>query len=648
MKNKVKIYITILSAIATFGYAQKGLVKKADKQHSKYEYIDATQTYEHVAQKGYKSVDLFKKLGDSYYFNSDLQKASKWYGELFAMNADAEIEPEYYYRYAQSLKSVGQYDKANEIMVLFNEKSSNDLRGMEYANNRNYLDVIKSNSGRYDIKDAGINSQYSDYGAAFFGKKVVFTTGRDTGNFAQKIHKWSNQYFTNLYSAEMASDDSLKTPEKFSKQVRTKFHESTPYFTKDGKTMYFTRNNYNEGKKGKDANKITLLKIYKATFKDSVWSDVTALPFSSDNYNTAHPCLSPDEKTLYFVSDMEGSVGQSDIYKVKINDDGSFGTPENLGIKINTEGKESFPLVTDENEIYFASNGLPGLGGFDIFVSKINADGTYTKPINIGAPANSPQDDFAYLIDTKTRKGFLSSNRENGKGLDDIYKFLETKRMVYEQKLSGAVTDEDTGEILANATITLLDDKFNKIAETKTDDKGLYTFDVESGKPYYVRAEKDGYNTKETKVVIPNEPGNTDLPIQLKKSTCKVTVGDNLGVCFGIKDIYFDFDKSNITPKAAIELEKILDVMNQYPKMKIDVRSFTDSRGTHKYNEKLSDRRAKSTVSWLINNGISTDRISGKGFGETQLVNKCSDNVKCTEEEHQANRRSEFIITAIE
>ncbi|HWR94426.1 MAG TPA: OmpA family protein [Flavobacterium sp.] len=648
MKNKVKIYITILSAIATFGYAQKGLVKKADKQHSKYEYIDATQTYEHVAQKGYKSVDLFKKLGDSYYFNSDLQKASKWYGELFAMNADAEIEPEYYYRYAQSLKSVGQYDKANEIMVLFNEKSSNDLRGMEYANNRNYLDVIKSNSGRYDIKDAGINSQYSDYGAAFFGKKVVFTTGRDTGNFAQKIHKWSNQYFTNLYSAEMASDDSLKIPEKFSKQVRTKFHESTPYFTKDGKTMYFTRNNYNEGKKGKDANKITLLKIYKATFKDSVWSDVTALPFSSDNYNTAHPCLSPDEKTLYFVSDMEGSVGQSDIYKVKINDDGSFGTPENLGIKINTEGKESFPLVTDENEIYFASNGLPGLGGFDIFVSKINADGTYTKPINIGAPANSPQDDFAYLIDTKTRKGFLSSNRENGKGLDDIYKFLETKRMVYEQKLSGAVTDEDTGEILANATITLLDDKFNKIAETKTDDKGLYTFDVESGKPYYVRAEKDGYNTKETKVVIPNEPGNTDLPIQLKKSTCKVTVGDNLGVCFGIKDIYFDFDKSNITPKAAIELEKILDVMNQYPKMKIDVRSFTDSRGTHKYNEKLSDRRAKSTVSWLINNGISTDRISGKGFGETQLVNKCSDNVKCTEEEHQANRRSEFIITAIE
>ena len=652
MKNKLILFITLLSILFSNGHAQTNKVKKANKEYDKFAYIDATKTYERIAEKGYKSADLFQKLANAYYFNANLEKAAKWYGELFAMNE--EVAPEYYYRYAQSLKSIGEYTKADEMLVLFYKKSSEDLRGKIFNDKQNYMDIIKANSGRYIIKDAGINSAYSDYGSAYAGNKLIFTSSRDTGSFSQRKHKWSNQYFTNMYSADITpkdtpgvTEDSLTGPEKFAKNINSRFHEATPVFTKDGLTMYFTRNNFNNGKKGKDANKITLLKIYKASLKEGKWNNAQELPFNNDGYSVAHPTLSADEKTMYFASDMPGTYGQSDIWKVAINEDGSFGTPENLGAAINTEGKESFPLITNENELYFATDGHPGIGGLDIFMAGMNADGSFKKPINIGAPANSPQDDFAYLIDTKTRKGFLTSNREGGKGYDDIYKFLETRKLVCEQVLSGVVTDLETGEILANTKVTLLDDKFNTIKEAFSDDKGFYTFDVECGKSYYIRAEKELYETKEQKVTIPTSNGKTDFPIQLEKKVKPVTVGDDLAKAFGIKIIYFDLDKWNIRPDAALELEKILDVMKQYPNMKIDVRSHTDSRQTHKYNEKLSDRRAKSTVAWLVTNGVDASRLIGKGYGETLLVNKCADGVKCSEEEHQANRRSEFIITAL-
>lgn len=645
MKNKILLFITILSVLTSVSHAQTSKVNKGDKEYEKFAYIDAVQTYERIVEKGYKSADLFQKLGNAYYFNANLEKAAKWYGELFAMKE--EVDSEYYYRYAQSLKSVGDYAKSDEMMMLFNKKSTDDLRGQLFKDKQNYMAVIKANSGRYIIRDAGINSAYSDYGSAFSGNKLVFATARDTGGFAHKTHKWTNQSFTSLYSAEMTVEDSLGTPKRFANKVNSKFHEATPVFTKDGRTMYFTRNNFNNGKKGKNQNRITLLKIYKASLVDNHWEKAQELSFNSDSYSVAHPTLSADEKTMYFASDMPGTYGQSDLWKVNINDDGSFGTPENLGVTINTEGKESFPVMTNENELYFATDGHPGLGGLDIFMSKMNVDGSFKAPINIGAPANSSQDDFAYLIDTETRKGYLTSNRDGGKGYDDIYKFLETRKLVCEQVLSGIVSDLETGEILANSKVTLFDGKFTKIKEVQSDEKGVYIFEVECGKIYYVRAEKDLYETKEEKVTISTSAGKTEKPIQLEKKVKPLAVGDDLAKAFGIKIIYFDLDKSNIRPDAALELEKILDVLVQYPNMKIDVRSHTDSRQTHKYNESLSDRRAKSTMAWLVKNGIDASRLTGKGYGETQLVNKCADNVQCTEEEHQANRRSEFIITAL-
>lgn len=645
MKIKNIFYASLLSVISFQGYSQKAKVASADKQYERHAYLDAIAIYEKVAEKGYKEEKIFQKLGNAYYFNAELGKAEKWYSELFAMNKDQE--PEYYYRYSQVLKSSGDYKKADEMLEQFNLKSGNDKRAQLFERKRSYLEEIRSNSGRFKIADAGINSEYSDFGSAFFQNKLIFATSREVIGASKKIFKQTNQYFLNLFESEVMPNGSLGEPKAFVSKINSMFHESTPVFTSDGKTMYFTRNNYLYGKKGTDSKKITLLKLYKSNFENDKWDDATELPFNSDQYSTAHPALSSDNKTLYFASDMPGTFGQSDLFKVTINSDGSFGTPENLGPTINTEGRETFPFVSDDNELFFSSDGQPGLGGLDVYVSKINQDQILGEVQNVGAPINSTQDDFAFMIDGKSRNGFFSSNREGGFGFDDIYKLTETRKLTCEQILAGIITDLENGSALPDVRVSLFDEQFQNLKTTITDENGIYKFDVECGKTYYVRGEKIDFETKESIVSVNKKTGKTNFDLALEKRVKTIGVGTDLAKMVDIPIIYFDSNKFNIRLDAAFQLQKIAEVLKQYPTMKIDVRSHTDSRQTSQYNIVLSDQRAKSTIEWLMKNGIESSRLTGKGYGETQLVNKCADGVKCTEAEHQANRRSEFIIVSM-
>lgn len=644
MKVKKIGFTALLSLFVLTAIAQKSNLIKADEKYDKYAYIDAVAVYEKVAEKGYKDEKMFQRLGNAYYFNGELTKAAKWYTQLFAINNVQESE--YLYRYAQCLKAEGNYDKADKMLEEFNKKVSTDRRGILFESNKNYLEVIKANSNRFEIADAGINSVLSDYGSTIFNDKLVFASARDTGGVAKKTFKWTNGSFTNLYSAVLMSDGSVGAPERFQKNINSKFNESTPVFTQDGKTMYFTRNNFLDGKRRSDEKRVTLLKLYKATLVDGKWQNITELPFNSDQFSVAHPALSTDEKTLYFASDMPGTFGQSDLYKVSINEDGTFGKPENLGPEINTEGRETFPYISGDNELFFASDGRPGLGGLDIFVSKINSDLNFEEVQNVGEPINTKQDDFAFIINSETRNGFFSSNRENGHGFDDIYKFKEIKKLICKQELTGIVSDLGTGEILADSKVVLFDEQFKSIAEVLSDSKGNYVFsDVNCGKKYYVRASKVDYETKEIPITVNKLSGNTSLPIQLEKRIKPIAVGTDLAKVLEIPIIYFDLDKATIRKESAFQLEKIIEILNQYPNLKLDIRSHTDSRQTARYNEILSDKRAKSTIKWLVEKGIDPGRLTGKGYGETQLVNQCADGVKCSEEDHQLNRRSEFIIT---
>lgn len=646
MKNKF-LHIALVGLLSIGAFAQEGKVKQADKNFEKYAYIDAIKTYERIAEKGYKTPEMLQKLADSHYFNSNYEQAARWYGELESLNAD--MPAEYHYRYAQSLKAIGEDAKADATMQSFAAKNSSDLRSKLVQKTADYRAQIEKNSGRYTIEDAGVNSPASDYGSAVYGNKMIFTTARDTGNFAKRIHTWDGNYLTNFYEAEMNPDGSLNTPTRLKGHVKSRLHEGTAAFAPDGKTMFFTRNNF-QGSRGRSSKNKTFLKIYKAEMRDSSWINVTELPFNSDEFNTAHPAVSPDGKTLYFASDRPGGQGASDLYKVNINADGSFGEPENLGPEINTPGRESFPFVSGGNELYFSSDAHLGLGGFDIFVAKMREDNTFEGVSNIGAPANSPMDDFGFMIDFETKRGFLSSNREGGQGSDDIYRITETKELksFLEQQIVGTVMDLNEDTPVANATVTLSDENFNVIRSVNANPDGSFDLGVvDNNKKYYVKAEAPDFNTIETPVMVTGEKEKTTVPVLMERTVKAVKVGDNLAEVFNIRIIYFDFDKSDIRPDAAVDLAKFVDVLEKYPTMQIDIQSHTDSRGTARYNKNLSERRAQSTMQWMLGKNVAKNRMKAKGFGETQLVNKCNDNTECSEEEHQLNRRSLFIITAL-
>jgi len=635
------------------GFAQKDKLEEADKMFDRYAFIDAREVYLEVAEAGYKSENLFKKLGDSYYFNGDLPNAEKWYGELYEF-MNKQLEEDYLFRYAMALKSNQKYKESDQLMLQFEKIKGADSRVELLRGERNYLELIELQSDKFTFKNAGLNSELSDFSPKIYLDQLVFSSNRETGSSVKRVHEWNKQPYLDIYKVSLdENEDIIGDPELLSKTINSKFHESSATFTKDGLTIYFTRNNYNNKKYGKSEEGINFLKIYKSTRTSltSDWTEPEELPFASDNYSIAHPALDQDEEHLYFSSDMPGTNGMSDIFKVEINSDGTFGEPENLGNKINTEGRENFPFISEDRELYFSSDGHIGLGGLDVFVTIIQEDGNYGDVFNLGRPINSSKDDFSLIINSKLRKGYFSSNRKGGKGEDDIYSIIQTEDLITscQQYVDGTITELNTNKKLAGVTVELFDENLQKLDSTVTAKDGMYEFILNCDKKYVVRVSKKDYETTEEMLESGSEfEKNFKLPINLDSGENlgieKAGAGDDLSKLLQLDPIYFDLDMTNIRVDAEVELQKVLAVLKKYPSMKIDIRSHSDSRGKDQYNLNLSDRRAKSTVRYLISRGISASRVTGKGYGETQLMNNCRNGVDCTEAQHSLNRRSEFII----
>jgi outer membrane protein OmpA-like peptidoglycan-associated protein len=429
---------------------------------------------------------------------------------------------------------------------------------------------------------------------------------------------------------------------KFSKKINSKYHEASVSFTPDNSTMYFTRNNF--GKKlRRDKNGINHLKIYTSKKIDGEWTEAEELPFNSDDYSTGHPALSPDGKKLYFVSDMPGTIGDTDIFVVDVLGNGRYSEPKNLGPGINTKQKEMFPFVNDK-KLYFASNGHVGLGGLDVYEVAYDGEG-FKEVTNMGQPINSNMDDFSYIVDEGNQKGYFASNRRGGKGNDDIYSFEKLQlEEVVKNAISGVVTELITGDAMPKALVTLLDGNNIKLKEMVTENDGSFVFeDLDSDTKYTIKTTKSEFFenvvTTETKK---NEVVNVDISMKRLKEL--IVIED------GIKKlktdmIFFDFDASYIRKDASQELDKLVEVMTEYKDMVIKIESHTDSRGPDAYNKYLSDKRAKSTRAYLISKGISADRIeSAIGYGEERLINECGNGVRCSREKHELNRRSEFVI----
>jgi outer membrane protein OmpA-like peptidoglycan-associated protein len=624
------------------------LIKRADKYFNKMWYAEASYFYEQALQDNSNySFEVLEKAGDANYFNTNMEQAYKWYTILYE-EYEEEMSADNIFKYAHSLKGNGKYARSKRLMRLYNKKMSGESETLSVVEkNEMVLDEILNAPETFEIQNLSINSEYSDFAPMFHNENdVVFASANDSSFLTTRRYKWDNQPYLDLYLGQLNEESSdIKNVIKFSKEVNTKYHEAGVTFSSDNTTMYFTRNNY--GKKLKrDSKGINHLKIYQSQKVDGKWTEATELAFNSDSYSTGHPALSKDGKKLYFASDMPGSIGDSDIFVVDVLEDGSFSSPKNLGPEINTEQKEMFPFINGE-KLYFSSNGHTGLGFLDIYEAIFDEENGFSEVKNLGKPINSNKDDFSYIINEETKKGFFASNREGGKGFDDIYSF---KHLIAEEvttninAIAGIVTEVVTGDVMPKALVQLLDENNIKLKEVEIGEDGSFIFeDLDADTKYILKTNKKTFFVNELKVAT-TENDTINVNVAMKKLQEMIAVEDGIRK-LKTEMIHFDFDKSYIREDAGKELDKLIEVMTEYPNMVIKIESHTDSRGSAVYNDYLSEKRAKSTREYIISQGIDANRIENAiGYGEQQLLNECNGRVACPEGKHYLNRRSEFII----
>lgn len=618
---KKTISLLGLALIVSTSQGQTKHSEKADQLFDTYQYVDAINAYLKLIENKNADAHVYKKLADSYYHVYNADEAARWYARATKSKQDAET----YYRYAQVLKSQGKYEAANTEMDVFSKMMPNDQRAKTHLQNPTYIPQLADKSKLFEVEETTINDkEQSDFGAVLSDDNILyFASTRNTG---KKEDRWTRMPYLDIYTSIRKDDGTLSKPEAV-KSLNTPYHDGPIALSADGKTMIFSRDGHSEGesKKIKSKNvKLSQQGLYKATYTDGKWQNIQALPFNSKEYSVSHPSLSKDGKTLYFASNMPGGLGDTDIWKVSIKGN-SYGKPENLGSKVNTSGKEGFPFISDNNILYFSSSEKPGFGGFDVFKIDLN---TKDEAINLGEGVNTTSDDFSFTINTARNVGYFSSNRS---GVDNIYQ--ATPICLYE--IIAQVSDSDTKQAISGASVRLLDQQNNAIATQQTTN-GKTAFDVDCKSPYTLQVSKDGYESMTINVTEPIENIAT-IDVALNPINELITETE-----VKLKNIYFEFDKSNITQQGASELDKLVKIMKDYPEMKILVKSHTDTKGNAKYNLKLSEERAQSTVQYVISKGINKDRLTAKGIGSTEPKIDCKSN--CTDAEDAQNRRSEFLI----
>ena len=615
------LYVT-LSFVMVSGIlsAQNQYTKTADKLFDRYEYVDAAKEYLKLTEGSKADNYVYKQLAESYYNVFNTKEASKWYAKVVEQKQDAET----YYKYAQMLKAEGNFKEADKQMQQFAQLAPNDQRAKAFVSKPNYLPELKGQSKLYNIAKSDVSSDKTDFGAVLTNdNNVYFASARNT---SKRNSNFNEEPYLDIYKATYNANGTISDAVAVD-NINTKWHDGPASITSDGNMMYYGSESFNEKEYVKDKakkSKFGKIYLYKATKEGDKWSNSKPLPFNNKEYDVRNPSISKDGKTLYFSSNMPGGFGGEDIWKVAVNGN-EYGTPENLGAKVNTEANESFPFITDDNILFFSSNGKQGFGGYDVFKMDLNKG---TAAMNVGEPVNTSKDDFAFTYNATKKVGFFSSNRD---GNDDIYKadpICNVQALV-------RVKDAKTGNVIEGATVMLVDEKQKTISNQTTALNGETLTGVLCNTAYSAQVSKSGYESgvfevakAENEQVVVEALLNPIMPIITEKEVI-------------LQPIFFEFNKSNITAEGAAELDKLVMVMNEYPNMVIFAKSHTDSRGSDKYNMNLSDRRAKSTVQYLISKGIAKERISGQGFGESEPKVACQ---PCNEEQYAQNRRSEFLI----
>lgn len=629
---KRTVLLTTLIAFLAGAYsmqAQYGTQKKADALFNKFAFLQAAETYKELIHNDYNTDYAVRKLADCYFLLRDPEQAETYYSKAVTQDG---IPTEYYYNYALVLRARGRYDEAMQWAKTYRENGGEGRLYRELKKDQAGNNLFESGT-HFEISPVNFNSKYSDFGAYEHKGELYFVSSRPHTGQSAKLYKWNEQPFLDIYKRNARG-----IAEPLGEQLNSKYHEGPLAISPDGKTMYFSRNNYNENKIGKDKQGVNHLKIYRAEFVDNTWKRITDLSINGNNYSVSHPALSKDGKTLYFASDRPGGYGKSDLYKVAIKADGSFGEVQNLGEKINTTEDELFPFLNNENALFFSSDGHGGYGLLDIFATVTEEDGTVSQVVNLGQPLNSNSDDFSFFMSENGYEGYFASNRGGSPFNDDIYYFEKIPPLM----LRGLVKDSINHRPIANARIALQDRAGNEIAFVDTDAHGRYEINIDRDKEYHLAASHKKYQGKEKDF---SSSGLHKRATEVIVNFQLVPVRD-ISVLADLNTIYFDFDNYTIRPDAALELDKIVTLLtNDYPDMVMKIEAHTDSRGSFSYNDKLSLDRANATAEYLISKGLEKERIiAASGYGEKKLTNGCEDGVNCEEPQHQQNRRTEFIV----
>ena len=729
MKKTYIIFCFILP-ISFFGQSS---LKKANNHYNNYSY---TKVIENLEGEKQVTTDAQRKLAESYKITGNFTAAESVYSKIVEAS---DKTPQDIYAYAQILKMNAKYADAQKQMDIYSSLNAADSRTKLFSQNKTYTIDLLKDKGQFEIKNLDVNSAEQDFGVTYYKNEIAYTSSKHDINAAYRRWNGNNLPFLDLYVGKVEENGEITNSKKIS-SLNKKYHEGPSSYNKEGNIVVYTQDNY----QSKSSDGIRKLEMVESKFKDGKWSEKIPFPLNNKEYSVGHPSLSADGNTLYFASDMPGGIGGVDIYKITRNSDGTWGKAENLGNKINTEGNEMFPFIHESGLFFFSSDGRPGLGGLDVFATQIK-NNQISKVINVGSPINGSKDDFSFVLNESKTKGYFASNREGGKGDDDIYSFNLLKPFQFGKTIKGVAQDKN-GNILANVKVDLFDAEGKLISTAVTNNNGEYVFDVEnpgqyklsgqkesyiSGnnsvsvpegkdlvesnvalekdpgmslvaiitdaqtkKPldgakvtiladgnqpfdnfvtkadqnyrralpnnkvgdklnYKIKIEKLGYLTKEVDFnYIISKPGEINIHEALDITLSKLEVGADLAKMLDIKPIYFDLGKYNIRKDAAIELDKIVKIMNEYPNMEVELGSHTDCRATAAFNEKLSGNRAQASAEYIKKSITRPERISGKGYGESKLKNGCACEgaVKstCSEEEHQQNRRTEFIILKVE
>lgn len=671
IKQVLIVCITLI--ITNSSWAQKRHIKNGDEYFKDFDFLRAISQYEKAVKKDSTNSYPMHQIGQAYRLIGENQKANQWYG--LALNINPESEKDLYY-YARTLLTVGQYGKALETFVKYDQLYPGDSRASIYVEHPDFYNELLQNKDKYEIFPLPFNSDQSDYGPTKFYNQLIITSSREREYAIKRKSTWKNQPFLDIYILDLYTDGSYGEPKLIGEPVTTKYHEGSASYNYMTDVLYFTRTSYFDEELSTDDDGITNIEIYSSHFEiDGTWGEIIPFIYNNKEYSVAQPALSPDGKRLYFVSDMPGGLGGTDIYFCELIE-GNWGDPQNLGLPINTASHEKNPYIDSQGYLYFASTGHLGLGGLDIYYAAPK-DGNFEYPINLGYPVNTRFDDFSLTFeDASELSFFFASNREGGMGEDDIYRTfiheIETiiaGNVIIKESLENTpikvLVADSRGNLIAADTLTgsrpieigafskfqpynvgfypLFEDKplliFKNIDPKDANDGVIDKGDIILGEDVPdVAVEKDEYIAPDEFGVEPSSDRNQgDLYF------IKLPSGEKLE--YRAKPIYFGFDEYELDDNSIMELDLLIEILQADRDIKLTISGFTDSRGSKTYNLKLSERRATASLNYLVENGISASRIVLKGYGEENLVNLCPDGVNCTDEEHAANRRAEFELS---